>query len=230
MTEAVRHLPCESYTSMPWRNGAGTTREIVREPMHAEGFAWRLSLATVAASGPFSSYPGYQRAVALIEGRGFRLDIKDVGTQVLAARGEHVLFSGAAEARCELLGGACTDLSLMVREPGGISAVTRLHIGADQTLPTHAGALQVLFVLHGAIECRAPAALPEPGLATRPYRLNTNDTLLIRGSAERWSLRQTSADSAELLAITFRPATPEMDKSEALGTHAARTATAKRAT
>ena len=87
---------------MPWRNGAGVTREIAREPAQGEHFAWRLSLASLQGDGPFSSYTGYQRCVALVEGRGFRLHVAGTGTKTLAASGAHLLFAGAAHDRVGL--------------------------------------------------------------------------------------------------------------------------------
>jgi len=35
MIERARYLPREAYTSMPWRNGTGVTREIVRDGIAA---------------------------------------------------------------------------------------------------------------------------------------------------------------------------------------------------
>jgi environmental stress-induced protein Ves len=209
MIERARYLPREAYTSMPWRNGTGVTREIAREPAQGESFAWRLSLATIGASGPFSSYPGYERAVALVDGRGFRLNNKDTRTQVLSTRGEHALFPGGAATACELLDGPCTDLSLMVRTPGRINAVARLRVGAELTVAAAAGTLHALFVLHGAIECRAlESSLPGFAPAAHPQTLDFNDTLLIHGSADFWSLRQASNDTAELLIFEFTPNAP----------------------
>jgi uncharacterized protein len=206
MLERARYLPREGYTSMPWRNGTGTTRQIAREPAQAEAFAWRLSVASLTASGPFSSYPGYQRAVALVEGRGFRLVIKDARAQVLCARGEHALFAGAAQTDCELLDGPCTDLSLMVREPGRINAIAQLHIDGEQMLQVSRGTMQALFVLQGAIECRALLPpIPECEPAAHAYALHFNDTLLIHGYGDCWSLKQVSSKTAELLTITFAP-------------------------
>jgi environmental stress-induced protein Ves len=223
MLESTVYLPRAGYTCMPWRNGAGVTHEIVREPAQADAFAWRLSLATIGTSGPFSSYPGYERAVALVEGRGFRLDIldvKDARAQVLAARGDHALFPGAAATGCELLDGPCTDLSLMVRKPGRINTVTPHRIGGELRVSPGCGTLQILFVLRGAIECRAlEPSLPGSAPAAAAHTLNLNDTFLIHGHAHFWSLRQASSDTAELLLIDFAPegGTPQRS-----GTSAAR--------
>ena len=42
-----------NYVTVPWKNGGGLTREILKVPADADAFDWRLSLATIAAPGPF---------------------------------------------------------------------------------------------------------------------------------------------------------------------------------
>ena len=205
MMQPARYFPRTAYTAMPWRNGAGITHEIAREPAHGESFAWRLSLASLQASGPFSVYPGYQRCVALVAGRGFRLHVAGAGTRLLTARGEHALFAGAADTRCELLDGPCTDLSLMVHEPGTIAGVTRLLVSSAQSLEVPAGKEQVLFVLHGAIRCRPLGPhIPDASYAAA-FTLNVNDTLLMHATAHSWSIDPASNEAAELLVIAFAP-------------------------
>jgi environmental stress-induced protein Ves len=203
MIEPARLFPRATYTPMLWRNGAGITHEIVREPAHGESFAWRLSLASLQASGPFSVYTGYERCVALVDGRGFRLHVAGAGTKTLAARGEHALFAGAADARCELLDGPCTDLSLMVRRPGAIDGVTRLLVSAEQIVEVPAAKQHVLFVLHGAISCRPLGPLIPGASYGDAFRLNVNDTLLMRGSVHAWSIDRTTNEAAELLVMAF---------------------------
>ena len=206
MIEHAHYFPREAYTSMAWRNGAGITREIAREPAQGESFAWRLSLASLQVSGPFSSYTGYERCVALVDGRGFHLHVAGAAAKTLAARGDHALFAGAAEARCELLDGPCTDLSLMVRDPGAIDSVTRFNIGAEQSVGVPPGKLQMLFVLHGAITCRPLGTLIPAAADAQPFKLNVNDTLLIHGRGHEWSIGRATSDIAELLVIAFTSA------------------------
>lgn len=206
MMGCIRHLSRDGYTAMPWRNGAGTTREIAREPEHGEHFAWRLSLASLEVSGPFSSYQGYRRMVALLEGNGFRLGVKGARADTLSVRGAHAFFPGVAETTCELLDGPCTDLSLMVREPGRIDAVARLEMATDHTWRSPPAAMQALFVLCGAVDCYVPmqsAAGHAP--RERPYRLNVHDTLLADTDGASWSACRAPGDAAELLVITFSP-------------------------
>ncbi len=82
---------------MPWKNGGGTTLELAVAPPGAtldSGFAWRLSSAEVAASGPFSAFPGLERTLLLLAGDGFRLDFGARGTVILDRPLEPVRFSG----------------------------------------------------------------------------------------------------------------------------------------
>ena len=65
------------FRVMPWKNGAGSTTELLIDPPGATlagGFRWRVSMATVAESGPFSSFPGLDRTLLLLEGEGMELD------------------------------------------------------------------------------------------------------------------------------------------------------------
>ena len=205
MIEHARYYPHDAYTCMPWRNGAGITREIARAPVQGEGFAWRLSLASLRASGPFSSYAGYQRCVALVDGRGFRLNVAGAEAKTLSVRGEHTLFSGAAEASCELLDGPCTDLSLMVHDPGTIDSVVRLDLSAEHRMCAPLGKLQALFVLNGAVSCRTLEPSGPDASSAPPYRLNFNDTLLIHGRGAFWSIGPGAGEIGELLVVTFAP-------------------------
>ena len=203
MIEHARYFPRESYTAMPWRNGACITREIARAPAQGENFAWRLSLASLQVSGPFSSYAGYERCVALVEGRGFRLHVAGADAQTLAVRGEHALFAGAAAARCELLDGPCTDLSLMVRGPGTIDSVTRLDISAEQAVAVPSGKFVALFELHGASTCRSLEASTAAAADGDPFKLQAHDTLLLHGRGHSWCIARASGEIAELLVIAF---------------------------
>jgi environmental stress-induced protein Ves len=195
---------------MPWRSGAGVTREIVRVPAEGESFDWRLSLATLQTSGPFSAYSGYHRAIALVDGRGFRLSVAGAAARELTVRGDHALFPGAAQTWCEILDGPCTDLSLMVRASGKIHTVTRIAVTAEHRISVCGGRIQVIFVLAGAIECRATESLVDAAkLRGRPYTLNVNDTLLIHGRGNAWSMRPAAGENAEALLITFSSSDPE---------------------
>jgi environmental stress-induced protein Ves len=197
------HLRCAQYRSMPWRNGAGTTLEIAREPVAGSDFLWRLSLATVATAGPFSSYPGYRRSVTLIAGAGFRLAIDDREPLILDSVGATALFDGAAVVDCALIAGACSDLSLMVRTPGAIVAVHRLQGEDMRVLPLAAAALNAVFCLRGsALLTQSDAAMDAD--PTRPaLQLAQHDTVLFAPHQAPRSLRANPDVLADLLLLTW---------------------------
>ncbi len=102
---------------MPWKNGGGTTRELAVEPPGASlqgGFLWRLSAATLEVSGPFSTFPGCDRWLLLLEGAGFSLDFGPQGRLEVTEPWVPSRFRGDWPAVATLVDGPCTDLGLIV--------------------------------------------------------------------------------------------------------------------
>ena len=60
-----------------WRNAAGETREICTFPPAKRDFYWRASIASIAANGEFSLFPGMERIVTLLEGGEMFLESED---------------------------------------------------------------------------------------------------------------------------------------------------------
>jgi len=56
------------WIAQPWKNGRGVTREIVRWPAGGDAYDVRVSIAEVAESGAFSTFPGYVRWTTLVDG------------------------------------------------------------------------------------------------------------------------------------------------------------------
>ena len=104
------------FREQPWKNGGGVTRELLRapHPLDPERFAWRVSCATVAASGPFSVFPGIDRSLMLLDGDGVALRCGDAAESRLTERGQVWDFSGDMATHCRLLGGPVRDFNLMV--------------------------------------------------------------------------------------------------------------------
>lgn len=69
----MRHLTAADYTEMPWKNGKGTTVEMIRVNAPDGSLLWRLSMAMVTEDGPFSAFPGVERNLTVIDGPGFDL-------------------------------------------------------------------------------------------------------------------------------------------------------------
>ena len=102
----------------PWKNGGGHTRELACWPPGAgmEGFEWRVSVATIAAPGPFSAFAGVDRRIMLLDGDGMQLRARDGSLDHrLDRRWQPLAFAGEVAVDCTLLGGTSTDFNLMLR-------------------------------------------------------------------------------------------------------------------
>src|SRR5476651_1890462 len=103
-----------SLVPVPWKNGGGVTHEMIREPPTGDPFLWRVSIAQIDASGPFSNFAGYERNMVLLRGAGLRLRFSAGPDKHLDDIGDMAVFDGAAAPECELNLGPCADLNLMV--------------------------------------------------------------------------------------------------------------------
>lgn len=104
-----------------WKNGGGVTVELARWPAHAslDEFDWRVSIAKVASSGPFSVFPGVDRIITLLEGEGFALRSLDLHSNdgVIDHQLDQPLqpfaFVGETSIQADLIGGASVDFNVM---------------------------------------------------------------------------------------------------------------------
>ena len=112
-----------------WRNGGGSTRELVAWPDSA-AWRWRASVAEVTQSGPFSDFTGVQRWFAVLKGDGVCLTVNGY-MHMLSKSDQPLAFDGAALTGCELLGGTTRDFNLMV--PDGTAASVQRVFGSFHT-------------------------------------------------------------------------------------------------
>lgn len=133
--------------STPWKNGGGTTLELMCSPPGATlaDFEWRVSIATVAASGPFSRFPGIDRTIVLLSGAGMHLRSPEGGVDHrLVEPGVPFSFPGEASIEASLVGGVSRDFNLMTRRPRR-AELSVLREGAPLTL----GAQGLIYVNAG---------------------------------------------------------------------------------
>jgi environmental stress-induced protein Ves len=140
-----------SYLTVPWKNGGGVTREILRSPPESTAFDWRLSLATIDSPGPFSAFEGYHRTLVLVRGAGVELNFAQHGTSRLNSPGQTVSFDGGWQTRCTLLDGPSTDLNLMVSKERAQSASRAFQLTATETIQTADWSQLLVCCISGAI-------------------------------------------------------------------------------
>ena len=146
------------FRSTPWKNGGGITREAIRVPASGDPFRWRVSVAHIDQSGPFSDFAAYNRIMVLLRGSGVALKFSSGDEHVLRTVGDVAEFDGGLDTFCELLGGPCVDLNLMVAKslPGVHAQVARLL--QPLMLPARPGGTTLVFPVAAALEVRSGGA------------------------------------------------------------------------
>jgi uncharacterized protein len=187
-------IPQSQFKPVPWKNGGGITHEAIRVPAQGAAFVWRVSVAQIDASGPFSDFAAYNRTMVLLKGAGLELEFGNGQQRVLDRVGEMAQFDGALATHCRLLDGPCVDLNLMVAKARpmiarveslllsvdarasqsqstlifGIDTGLKLEIGGDE--PRYLQPWDLAIVTNGAVrvtrEARAGAAPVAAFIAT----------------------------------------------------------------
>jgi environmental stress-induced protein Ves len=178
----VRLLNPADYRSMPWKNGGGETTEIAVHPPAAalNAFAWRVSIATIDRSGPFSLFPGIDRTIALLEGAGIRLTGggRDADLRTLF---EPYAFAGEDAVDCSLVAGTVREFNAMFRRDGAQGTVVVVRGNNAEIAATE---FRLAFAARGAHECvisgrrpdvlapgHALLVLPTPGIEAKPIAI-----------------------------------------------------------
>lgn len=106
-----------SLHATPWKNGGGSTTEFAISPPGAsvDDFDWRISLATIAHSGPFSVFPGIDRTLTLVDGPGVVLDVGNERQVALSEREPVLAFPGELAVSATVIGSPTTDFNVMTR-------------------------------------------------------------------------------------------------------------------
>jgi len=146
----MRIICPSEYRRMPWKNGSGETMEIAVTPAGAalDAFDWRVSMAHVASSGPFSRFPGVDRTLAVLEGSGIRLGIAGREAVLLRRDTPPFGFSGDDPAAAELVDGAIEDLNVMTRRASHRHRLSRL--AATEPVSMRRDSDCLLIVLRGS--------------------------------------------------------------------------------
>jgi environmental stress-induced protein Ves len=194
MKDRVTLFSPSDYKVMPWKNGAGSTTELRIAPEGASlqsGFDWRISLAQVPTSGPFSSFPNYQRTIMLLRGDPMRL--------VHQGQGEHLLepfqpydFHGAWQTEGILTGRPVEDFNVMVRDGFGKAHVDVQNGLENPIFPLQNGSLQFIYSCRGAITVQ---------MQNQTYKLGEQHSILIEDSCNTTLHAESTSSTAIIVAL-----------------------------
>lgn len=187
-------LRAARHRRMPWRNGGGETIEIAVDPPGAglDGFRWRVSMASVAADGPFSLFEGIDRTIAILSGKGLELDLVGLGRHLLTGASPPFAFPGDVAANARLVEGGITDLNVMSRRGAVGHEVVRIDARAAGP-PRRWTKPWSLLVAGGACRIRAER---------RQVDLEPGDALRAADGGGPFTA-QAGADRASLFVVRF---------------------------
>lgn len=159
----MRVFRTAGYRATAWKNGLGTTREILRHPEGATEFLYRLSLAEVSQSCDFSAFPGYDRIITLLDGDGFELHLANGRSHALTMAHAPYVFDGGAPVACTVAGGPSRDLNLMIRRDAATAECVVLDVAGHVVLPPAPGATRLLVSLTADVTLRCGGQSPTLG-------------------------------------------------------------------
>lgn len=191
MIELIR---ADQYTKMLWKNGAGFTLEIARSQGDAD-FEWRISMADVATSGPFSLFPNKQRIISVLDGQGMVLHVDDLPAKNLK-QGDIFAFDGESQVQSELVGGAIRDLNLIYDPAKYHVRFQRLNDAAEQIFISSA---DLIFIFNLGSET-------EVNVDDHSFQIAANGTLKIEKNTGVTSVHftQNQANSCYVIELIQR--------------------------
>ena len=170
----------QSFQTLPWRNGLGSTVELLAEtPNKNEAFSWRLSIASVANDGPFSDFSGYDRTLLLLEGSGITLNKPNGVFKVLNSSLDYANFKGEDLIDATLHDGPIKDFNIMTLRSICTSSVTAINETSESLLNINADKLLVYSIkpVNIQIGLEASISLEANHLLQFNYYINNTMTL-----------------------------------------------------
>src|SRR5690606_3272207 len=117
------------------------TAEIAVFPENAalDAFEWRVSMVTVASDGSFSTFPGVDRTLSILDVQGMMLKIESRDPVTLTTTSAPLSFPAHVTTSAALIAGPITDLNVMTRRGRYGHSVTRYEVEGALELSTGPG-------------------------------------------------------------------------------------------
>jgi uncharacterized protein len=179
----IQRLKAAEHRVMPWKNGGGVTTEIAVWPAEAglADFAWRVSMARVEADGPFSSFPGIDRTLCILEGAGLTLSVAGEPDLVLRRDGKPHAFPADQATSAALIDGPIIDLNVMSRRGVIAHNVRRVFGPAEAALDISSD--PVLLLAQGAKVSVAGCELAHDDALLFPLGLAAKEQIMLEAGA-----------------------------------------------
>ncbi len=145
----IKIIKQSEYHQKLWKNGRGSTQEIAIS-CAGEEFDWRLSMAGLIESGPFSRFPGMERILVLLEGPEVLVSHSDNGKQHTLVVQQPYHFSGDWDTQA-VVTGVGRDFNLIYRRDKFVGEVLVESYPQPQHCVIEEQGLSAIFCLDGKI-------------------------------------------------------------------------------
>lgn len=183
----VLHLTDADVRILPWKNGRGITEELAIWPRGATldrgDFDWRISKAAVDDSGPFSTFPGFDRLLLVTDGDGFVLTHGDHAPRTRVRRFEPYLFAGDWPTTAELIGGQVSDFNVLLRRGQWQANIEVLRLGRRRAREALSAGHAFVHMVSGDLVARVTGE-------EEPFALEEHESL--------WACELTDGDELDL--------------------------------
>lgn len=148
----IHHMDC---ADVPWKNGAGRTRELWRQDDAQGGVGLRVSIAEISGSQGFSRFPAMERLILQLDGPAMELTVN--GEVHGLSTTQALRFAGEDDVSCRMLGdGLAHDLNLMVNRGQFSASMQVLQIVAGEVLRPDPGAVWDGLLALSAVALQQP--------------------------------------------------------------------------
>ena len=147
----------------PWRNGRGTSRDIVTVSAAGGALLWQASIAELIEDGDFSDYTEFDRVFTPVASSRIALS-HDGGPFVPCPVLHPHAFSGEARTRCRIDGEAGRAFNVVTARGQCRAAVEVLHLPSGAAVPQG----DVLHCWSGLLDATAGRAGPGDSLLGIP--------------------------------------------------------------
>jgi len=199
----LTYLAASDLHATPWKNGGGTTMELVVRPLGATvggDFLWRISIATIAVPGEFSCFPGYDRTIVQLDGQPMRLiHANQPGLAAGEQPSEAVLslmtpyhFSGDWPTYGQIYGPLVRDFNVIVRRGFSTADVRCLTLDPATPILLPASDALLIYAHGGPVNVTSVAG---------EQRIAQDDALLFEGETSGVTLTRPASTSGILVVL-----------------------------
>jgi uncharacterized protein len=190
---SIRKITADELHVVPWKNGGGVTTEIAVGPPRSgdQDWSWRVSIADVPATGPFSMFPGIHRSIAVIAGGGMDLMFED-GRMIPLELNRPVDFDGGSVVDGILRNDPIRDFNVMVDRRYFRATLDIVPGQADVPKSIAEGSALLAHVLDGT--CTIAAA------DNSAQDVRTNETVVGEGSID-WVISVSRASRVAIVIL-----------------------------